>query len=230
MAVCEALVGAALFACLARDPACLPVEHRHLRDDLRAIAEQESRLHPWAVRVEASGTLPAESLFPVSHAEAVRIATERDVQGRILGLGWFQITHKYNWQRHGLTIGTALTPCASLRAGAAHYAGNIARALERVRSGALGDYNSGRVDGSPLYAAAVMRRVAAMAGGDGAMVAPPAGPVAVALPALLPPAWDVYAHARAVREQPAPSVVALEPPATQPEKPAPVQLRAVAAR
>ena len=52
MTGCEALAGAALFACLARDPVCLPDEHRHLYDDLAAIAEQESGHNPRAIRDE----------------------------------------------------------------------------------------------------------------------------------------------------------------------------------
>ena len=160
MSVCAALAGAALFACLADDPACLPVEHRKWRDDLRGIAEQESALRPHAIRDERTG----ESLFPATHAEAVRIATERDAQGRTLGLGLMQITHRSNWARHGLTIATALDPCASLRAGAAHYDRD-------VRAAAMSRYNSGRLDGAPGYAAAVMRRVAARRG-EGAFSRP----------------------------------------------------------
>ena len=118
---CEILAGAALFACLARDPACLPDEHRHLRDDLAAIAEQESGHNPRAIRDERTG----ESLFPATLAEAVRIATERDALGHVVGLGLMQITHRSNWQGHGLTIAAALDGCRSLRAGAAHYAGNL---------------------------------------------------------------------------------------------------------
>jgi type IV secretion system protein VirB1 len=127
MTGCEALAGLALFACVARDPACLPPEHAPLLATLAAIAEQESGFRPFAIRDEATG----ESLFPATQAEAVRIAAARDIRGHTLGLGWFQITHRANWRRHGLTIATALEPCANLRAGAAHYAADLHAAAGR---------------------------------------------------------------------------------------------------
>lgn len=162
MPLCATLAGAALFACLAADPACLPVEHRVHLGVLRAIAERESGFNPRAIRDERTG----ESLFPPTRDEAVRIATERDAAGRLLGLGWFQITGRPNWRRHGLTITSAFDPCTNMRAGAAHYAADWDRAAV-----ALQFYNSGRPDGAPGYAAAVMRRVAAR-GGEGAFSRP----------------------------------------------------------
>lgn len=148
MSGCEALIGAALFACLARNPTCLPPQYVNLTRDLAAIAQQESGLLPFAIRDETT----RESLFPATHADAVRIATERDAAGHTLGLGMFQITHRSNWLRHGLTIATALTGCGSMRAAASHYDDDL-------RTAALQLYNSGRIDGAPAYAASVLRRV-----------------------------------------------------------------------
>ena len=161
MTGCEALAGLALFACVARDPRCLPDEHRRLLPELAAVAERESGFRPFAIRDEATG----ESLFPKTRAEAVAIAAASRAAGRTLGLGWFQITHRANWRRHGLTVETALDPCENMRAGAAHLAGNL-------RDAAFQLYNSGRPGGAPSYAAAVARRVgqhaaALTAGPDG---------------------------------------------------------------
>ena len=167
MTDCEAAIGAALFACLARNPACLPAEYLNLHRDLAGIAQQESGFHPYAIRDETTN----ESLFPATHADAVRIATQRDAAGHILGLGMFQITHRSNWRRHGLTIAIALTGCGSMRAAASHYDAN-------VRAAALQLYNSGRIGGAPGYAATVLKHVQA---------GPLAAPVAPAIPVATPP-------------------------------------------
>jgi type IV secretion system protein VirB1 len=113
----------------------------------------------------------------------VALASARDAAGHTLGLGWFQITNRANWRRHGLTIETALDPCENMRAGAAHLAGNLRDAAFRL-------YNSGRLDGAKGYAAAVARRVghhaAALAAGHGdrATGAAPASPPLSLLPDL----------------------------------------------
>ena len=177
MTGCEALVSAALFACVARDPACLPDEHRDHLQVLTGIAAQESGFRPYAVRVEASRTQPAQSLFPATYGDAVRLAVEHDRAGRTLGLGLFQITHRSNWDRHFgpadtpeervAQIARALQPCANMAAGAAHFAADWHRA-----GIALQLYNSGRPNGAPGYAAGVLRRVFAPSGGGG--VAPSA--------------------------------------------------------
>lgn len=148
MTGCEAVAGLALFMCFGREPRCLPEAHRRLLPELAAVAEQESGFRPFAIRDEATG----ESFFPATRAEAVAIAAARDAAGHTLGLGWFQITHRANWRRHGLTVESALDPCDNMRAGAAHLAANL-------RDAAFQLYNSGRVGGAPGYAAAVARRV-----------------------------------------------------------------------
>lgn len=163
MTGCEALVGVALFACLARDPACLPPEHRAHQPVLVAIAERESGFRPYALRDEATG----ESRFYATREEAVREAVRRDALGHVIGLGMFQITFRSNWARHfGPVAGPRVTdqiahaydPCANMAAGASHYAADWARA-----GAALQLYNSNRVDGAPAYAAGVLRRVQALA-------------------------------------------------------------------
>lgn len=173
MTGCEALAGLALFACVARNPRCLPDEHRRLLPELAAVAERESGFRPFAVRDEATG----EGLFFTTRMAAAVAATARDAAGHTLGLGWFQITHRANWRRHGLTVETALDPCENMRAGAAHLAGNL-------RDAAFQLYNSGRIGVAPGYAAAVARRIgshaAALAAGEmpGAAMAPvPPSPI-----------------------------------------------------
>lgn len=182
MTGCEALAGLALFACIARDPACLPPEHAPLLPYLAAVAEQESGFRPLAIRDEATG----ESLFPTSEVQAVRIATARDAAGHTLGLGWFQITHRANWQRHGLTITTALEPCANLRAGAEHYAADLHAAAARR-------FNSGRIADALPQSVAYARRVAAAAE---RLRGPLAAASAATAPAVVPDppeVWDVWA-------------------------------------
>jgi type IV secretion system protein VirB1 len=176
MTGCEALVGLALFACVAHDPRCLANEHRRLLPELAAVAERESGFRPFAIRDEAT----EESLFPATRPEAVAIASARDAAGHTLGLGWFQITHRANWRRHGLTIETALDPCENMRAGAAHLAANL-------RDAAFQLYNSGRVGGAPGYAAAVARRV----GNHAAALAADGIPRAAMAPVSPPPLPDL---------------------------------------
>jgi len=197
MTGCEALAGLALFACMARNPRCLPPEHAPLLPYLAAVAEQESGFRPLAIRDEATG----ESLFPATREEAVRIATERNARGHTLGLGWFQITHRANWRRHGLTIATALEPCANMRAGAAHYAADLHDAAARR-------FNSGRVADAPPRTVAYARRVTAAAERMRGALAAEAGPPALPAP---PESWDVWAVP--APPQPAPS----PPPPDEPE-------------
>jgi len=189
MTGCEALVGLALFACVARDPACLPPEQRPMLDTLAAIAEQESGFKPWAIRDETAN----QSIFPPTRALAERIAAERLAQGHVLGGGWFQITHARNWTRHGLTVANVFDPCTNLRAGARHFADDLqAAAIQR--------YNSGRTDGAPRYAASVLARTARL--GPALQMQPAQQPqVAARVPNPCPgapPAWDAWGTARHV--------------------------------
>ncbi len=148
MTGCEAMLGLALFACLARNPACLPVEYERYRDDLAGIAEQESRWSPLAIRDETT----KESLFPATRADAVREVNRRIAAKHTLGIGMFQITGKANREYHDVTPIELLNPCKSMRAGARHFA-------ENVRDAAYQRYNSGRSNGAPAYAASVTARV-----------------------------------------------------------------------
>jgi hypothetical protein len=140
MVGCETLAGAALFACLARNPACLPPSvDRELVPWLEAIGRHESGFRPWAIRDDVT----KESIFPATRAEAERIAAERLARGHVLGLGWMQITHRANWVRFGLADAQgrpvrAFDPCLNLRAGALHFAADHER---RTKLAATADYN-----------------------------------------------------------------------------------------
>lgn len=149
MSGCDGTTAMALFACLAQDPRCLPPDYQRHLPELTAIAAQESGFVPFAVRDETAG----ESLFFRTWSEAVALSVARDAVGHRLGLGWFQLTHRANWRRYGLTIAAALDPCENMRAGAAHW-------VQALRQAALQLYNSGRTDGAPGYAAQVIRRLA----------------------------------------------------------------------
>jgi type IV secretion system protein VirB1 len=166
MTGCDGAVTVALFACLTQQPRCLPLEHQRHLPELTAIVAQESGFAPFAIRDETTG----ESLFPRSLDEAVALSTARDAAGHVLGLGWFQITHRATWRRYGLTVETALDPCENMRAGAAHW-------VDSLRHAALQRYNSGRTDGAPGYAAQVVRRLAR----------PAASPGPATQPVILPP-------------------------------------------
>lgn len=161
MIECGALAGLALFSCLARNPACLPIQHRHLEPYLTAIAAQESGYRPNAIRDETLG----QGMFPATRQDAERIAADRLARGHTIGGGWFQITHAANWRRHGLTVANVFDPCTNMRAGAEHFAGNIMTA-------AIKAYN-GTGPAADAYAVAVRRRMAI------ASVATPIAPVVV---------------------------------------------------
>lgn len=156
IAECAALLGIQLFTCLSGQPQCLPppliLEFPLLRQDLAALAEQESGFNAWAIRDEMTG----ESLFPLSRAAADREVTWRDDAGHVLGVGMFQITGRANWRRHGLSRQDLTDPCQNMAAGAAHYADNLRSAARQL-------YNSGRTTGAPLYAAQVADRRARLA-------------------------------------------------------------------
>lgn len=171
MTGCAASAGLALFACLARDPACLPVDRRPLLPVLEAMGWQESGHRDWALRDETTG----ESLFFRTGAEAVAAARSRRARGHLLGYGRFQITGDANLARHGLTPETAFLPCPNLRAAAEHLAAGIRR------------YN-GSGPAAERYARQVVARVP-----DRPAVAPPS-PASACGPA--PPAWDGLRSAR----------------------------------
>ncbi len=183
MTGCEAMVGLALFACLARNPACLPPEYARYRDDLAGIAEQESRFSPWAIRDETT----KESIFPATRAEAVREVNRRIALKRTLGIGMFQVTGAANREFHNVTPIDLLNPCKAMRAGAAHFA------LD-VRRSALSRYNSGSANGAPAYAASVMARVERLRPAL-SILSVPARVVPTTCPGA-PPRWDAWGSTR----------------------------------
>lgn len=183
MTGCEAVVGLALFACLARNPACLPPEYARYRDDLAGIIEQESKWNVYAIRDETT----KESIFPSTRVEAVREVNRRIALGRNLGLGWTQITGKVNREFHGVTPIDLLNPCKALKAGARHFS-------ENIRGAAYQRYNSGRSNGAPAYAASVMARVERLRPAL-SILSVPTRVVPTACPGA-PPRWDAWGSSR----------------------------------
>ena len=170
----------AAVAALVVDPACgavradTPAGERFARHVVATI-RQESGGHPFAIRDETAG----ESLFPPTLADAVRIATERDAAGRVMGLGLGQITGRANWRRHGLTIADAFDPCRAVAAAARHLAGDVRHVL------ALSSrrYNTGSVERGEGYARSVAALEAAL---PADLTAPRSLPVAAPPPPAEP--------------------------------------------
>ncbi len=186
---CEAMVGLALFACLARNPACLPPEYARYRDDLAGIVEEESKWNPYAIRDETTN----ESLFPATRAEAVRQVNRRIATGNVLGLGLTQITGKANREFHGLTPIDLLNPCKALKAGARHYAGDMsAAAMRRYNGGNRG--MAGLIPASNAYAVRVTARVERLRPAL-SILSVPTRVVPTACPGA-PPRWDAWGSSR----------------------------------
>ena len=180
MTGCEAIVAAAWFCALAKNPDCLPVRHRWLAPALYAIAKQESGLRPHALRDEKLG----QEIRVRNEAEAVAYVLAHP--GRKVGAGMMQITGHDNlvaffgkewWKR-------AFKACHSLRAGALHFA-------ERDMPRAFASYN-----GTGEAAAAHARRVAAHL--DAAVASATSSPPAPARPRVCGalPAWGGLTTAR----------------------------------
>ncbi len=188
----------AAVAALVVDPACGAVRvdtsaGKQFARHVVATIRQESGFKPLAIRDETTG----ESLFPSTLADAVRIATERDAAGRVLGLGLGQITGRANWRRHGLTIAVALTPCPAVSAAVRHLAGDVRHVLGLSSR----RYNTGSTERGEGYA----RSVAALADAlppdlfvpgntDASRAAQPVPPPAPAEPSCAP-SWDAWAFA-----------------------------------
>jgi hypothetical protein len=217
MTACADLAGAALVACLARDPACLPPQHAHLLPLILSTVRQESAAAPYVVRNEAEGRAHPFSTWEA----AVAYAIAADARGDVLGLGLGQITHRANWRLHTGTEDTAagrreaiarlLRPCDNLRATASHYA---------IAYDASVAFNAGgrRMGNPPTSSAAYAQRV--LAGAvmpqpvpTGQSAAPPAAPPTSPRGCVVPE-WDPWAECPP--EPPPPSERSIEAPASEP--------------
>ena len=115
---CEALAGAALFACLANNPICLPrtLDGRFIvhPDTLASFAHTESGLNVLSVGINESGAL-APAFTSLARAAAWVTANAH----RSLDVGLTQInTRAGHMQRRGLPVAAALDGCTAMRVGA----------------------------------------------------------------------------------------------------------------
>jgi type IV secretion system protein VirB1 len=155
---------------------------------LLALARVESGLDPLALGVNGA---QASALRPRSLAEAVERAKALLAAGANLDLGLAQI-NSGNLARLGLTVETAFDPCRSLAAGAAllHEAYASARLSaadpQSALRTALSVYNTGD-QARGFRNGYVTRVVAAAAGLEARVPAPPPRP-----PAASSPAWDAF--------------------------------------
>lgn len=197
MSGCLALSGLALFACVARDPACLPPAHKEMLPFIASTVDQESRFNPYAVRNEAEG----RGHYFRTQAEAVEYAVAQDKLGIVLGLGWGQHTHRSNWRLHTGAEGRdaitqLLDPCKNMQATARHYA---------AAWGASIAYNAGpgRIGSPPAQSAAYAKRVisgaAEMRQALSAASASPSAAEPAAAPEPPPPTTLTYGRTAAGR-------------------------------
>ncbi|WP_372785986.1 lytic transglycosylase domain-containing protein [Phenylobacterium sp.] len=160
---------------------------------LRAVAQAESGLNPYAVGVNRG---PPVGRPPRSRAEAIALAKRLLAAGANLDLGLVQI-NSANLARLGLSVDDAFDPCRNLAAGATvlktAYAAVRAQepAPQAALRAALSIYNTGDADRG-FRNGYVTRVVAAAARLDGPVVAANA-PSPWAPP---PAAWDAFGDLR----------------------------------
>ena len=172
---------------------------------LRGVARTESDFHPWMLH--DNSTRASDS--PASLAAAETEAAAWMAEGHSVDLGLMQI-NTANLPALGMTIGTALDPCASLAGGAAvlraaYGVGPVDASQQAALLMALSIYNTG----SPLkgimngYARKVMRHA------DEVASALPVSPLQPGIAADTPPAWDVAATGDYAQAHGAPWLVPL---------------------
>jgi type IV secretion system protein VirB1 len=169
---------------------------------LRGVARTESDFHPWMLH--DNSTHASDS--PASLAAAKTEAAAWMAEGHSVDLGLMQI-NTANLSALGMTIGTALDPCASLAGGAAvlraaYGSGPVDAGQQAALLMALSIYNTG----SPLkgiingYARKVMRHADEVA-------ALPVSPLQPGIAPDTPPAWDVAATGNYAQAHGAPWLV-----------------------
>ena len=136
--------------------ACAPQVHP---DTITAIVRVESGGNPLAIHDNTT----RRSVQPLNVAGAVRSLEALLAKGHSVDVGLMQVNSR-NFARTGLTPETAFDACANVRAGGLiltqawyqstghHYSGRVALWH------AVQVYNSGNLNGAPVYAAAVFRR------------------------------------------------------------------------
>ena len=182
---------------LATDPRCgAAAPDSEFASRLTAIALHESGGDPFVIGVNAirERGLPAAAVRSATAREAATQARALIAQGRSLDLGLMQI-NTAQLARHGLTVETAFDACASMAAGADHFAGDV----QAVWSLAHRRYNTGGTERGVAYAAGIeqvlarvrVRRAASPASPQPTTLVPQQPPP----PPLCAPSWDAWALA-----------------------------------
>lgn len=218
-----ALTAAAVLA-LATDPRCGGAQPGSpFAERLVAIGQGESGFDPLVIGVNADPArgLPAAKVLSATPQEAAEKARALLAAGRRIDLGLMQLSDR-QLARHRLTLEAAFDACASMRAGAEHYAQDVEAAV--VFRLASQRYNTGGFERGQAYALGIegaLRRVRAELA-DGA--APTAKAAAEPLPPAeqQPPADPFVGHAPARELTFAPSFLSAARPqdGTRPAVPA----------
>lgn len=191
------VLGVASIMALAVNPQCgAAIPESEFSARLVAIALHESAGgNPLAIGVNADPArgLPAGSFSPSTPAKAIEIARALIAQHRSVDLGLMAI-NSGQMARHGLTVETAFDSCASMRAGAEHYAADVSAAA--LYDLAHRRYNTGGFQGGAAYVAAIkaqLRKVRGQVAAPAPTQTPP--PPSKLITPLCAPAWDGWALA-----------------------------------
>ena len=189
---------------LATDPRCgAAPPDSEFASRLTAIALHESGGDPFVIGVNAirERGLPAAAVRSATAQEAANRARALIAQGRSLDLGLMQI-NTAQLARHGLTVETAFDACASMAAGADHFAGDV----QAVWSLAHRRYNTGSTERGAAYAAGIEQVLARVRARQATLPASPQ-PTTLVPPPPPPcaPSWDAWALAECNARPAAPS-------------------------
>ena len=203
---------------------CAPTVHV---DTLAAVARAESRFETNAINDNSA----RRHYAPADRAATSAIAVRLIALGHSVDLGLMQI-NSANLRALGLSVADAFDPCRSIAAGArvlrdgyrAPGAGvdaqpALLRAISRYNTGDVQrGFGNGYVARVQVAAEQVVPAIRIIGGGSPSLAAP-AMPAAPVFPE--PPAWDVFARARAAKTK---RVAPLQPPSADPE---PVRLEPI---
>jgi len=203
---------------------CAPTVHV---DTLAAVARAESRFETNAINDNSA----RRRYSPADRAAASAIAVRLIALGHSVDLGLMQV-NSANLRGLGLSVADAFDPCRSIAAGArvlrdgyrAPGAGvdaqpALLRAISRYNTGDVQrGFGNGYVARVQVAAEQVVPAIRIVGGGSPSLAAP-AMPAAPVVPQ--PPAWDVFARARAAKTR---RVAPLRPPLPEAE---PVRLEPV---
>jgi type IV secretion system protein VirB1 len=183
-------------------------------DTVKAVAETESGLDPYALHDNTTGVIEK----PSNQDQAFDDARAWIDRGDSVDVGLMQINSR-NFSALGLTARTALDPCTSMAGGAAvlqaaYGGGKTSADQQAALLMALSRYNTGTPFRGIMngYARAVMANDSAQP-----LTAPSGADDAVEIDPNAPPSWNIWATASYVQSHGAPWLVPLGP-SLNPEK------------